>query len=106
MVLDLLLPNGSERRHAARASAHEWVRHAPELLAALLHTVEAAQELAHLVELGQQLVDFMDSGAAARGDPPPPAAVDDRRVPPLLARHRLDDRLHADEVTLVDLRLL
>src|SRR5438105_1318037 len=64
------------------AAAHHGaeIRHLPRL--------QAAHHLAHLAELLDELVDLLDGGSRAGGDPGPAAALDDVRLAPLLERHR------------------
>src|SRR4051794_7969236 len=54
---------------------------------------EALHQLAHLPELLDELVDLLDVGPRPLGDPQPPRALDQLGPPPLLRRHREDDRL-------------
>src|SRR5688572_22705562 len=66
---------------------------------------KALHHLAHLTELLDELVDLLDGGAGALGDPLPAPALDQLGPAALLGGHRQDDRLDAVELALVDLQL-
>src|SRR4051812_22906057 len=66
---------------------------------------ELAHQLLHLAELLDQLADRLNGGARAPGDAPAARAVDDLRIGALLRRHRLDDRLEAVQLALVEVHV-
>src|SRR3954451_6703939 len=59
--------------------------------------------LRHLLPRLDQLIDLLDGGARAGGDPLAARGVDDVRDAPLVRCHREDDRLDPLELALVDL---
>ena len=91
---------GSQRRAVQRA----WRMIAP--MSGILPRPTWLHDLAHLVELLDELVDLLDAGARAARDPQAPRALDQLRPRALLGGHRLDDRLDAVELALVDLEAL
>src|SRR5258708_24053438 len=106
-----LQPVRRSRILTGKRCSSEYLTHKRELKAARafpapLHVRDAVKGFAHLRELVQEAVHLLNGGAAAGRDAPEATAIDDRGVVPLLARHRLDHRLHAVELTLVDLDLL
>src|SRR4051794_32599526 len=85
------------RRSDLAHPAHQGlrIRHLP--FGHLLH------QLVHLAELLDQAVDGLDRGPGPGGDPLAARAVDLGGMRPLVGSHRLDDRLEAIELPLVDL---
>src|SRR3954451_9766079 len=79
----------------------------PHQLAEVGHLAgrQALHQLAHLAELLDELVDLLDAGARALGDPQPPRALDQLGPAALLRGHGEDDRLDAVQLALVDLHL-
>src|SRR5215210_2392632 len=79
----------------------------PHELAEIGHLARAEplHHLAHLAELLDELVDLLDRGARALGDPQAARALDQLGAVALLRGHREDDRLDAIELALVDLEL-
>src|SRR3954454_14666775 len=87
--------------------ARRGPRHLGELLwVGHLAGGHVAHHLAHLVELLDQLVDLLDLGPGAVGDPLAARAFDQAWVGTLLGGHREDDRLDPVELGLVDLGVL
>src|SRR5919199_1667743 len=89
----------SKRRRRLAGLPHER----PEV--GHLAAPDLAHQLAHLVELLDELVDLLDARPRPLRDAQPARALDELRPPPLLRRHRQDDRLDAVDLALVDLHL-
>src|ERR1700688_2129849 len=64
------------------------------------HPRDFLHYLARLLELLHEAIDFRHRRAAAVGDAGPPMAVEYQMVAAFLARHRIDNRLHAFELAL------
>src|SRR5690349_10709413 len=93
------------------APSHLWAlrraAHLGELLrVGHLPRGHRTHHLAHLVELLDQLVDVLDAGTGAVGDPFAARPVDHPRIGALLGRHREDDCLDSVELPLVDVGVL
>src|SRR5262249_8029511 len=56
----------------------------------------------HLRELLDEAIDLLARRSGPPSDAPAARSIEDRVVPPLEGRHRIDDRLDADEFLAVD----